>query len=177
MYQRVLYACFLNTGHETIDPRTNTPYFPNEHIVTDMADALNYLFGGSRCVWNCECWEVRPFIEEVLKRQRMASPKNPLHLFIDEAHLIVPRGSINMAESLEKRHEPEVMGLIATNGRRWNIQCIWITQKPQFLDSYIYRTAEYKIFFRLDPGDIQYFRGQGVTVSPLTGNNWEVKQS
>ena len=176
MFKRCLGAVFLNIGHEDL-LASDPAYFGGEKVAQTQAEAVQYLFGGSRCVWNCECYEVRGFVKEVLERQRMASPKNPLHIFVDEAHLVAPRGSIDLAEAVEKGVAPNDLGLIATNGRRWNLQCVWITQRPQFMDPIIYRTAEYKIFFRLDPGDLLYFKSMGITLKPKSGQDWEVKQS
>lgn len=176
MYKRTTHSVFVNVGHEDVggqDPN----YFQGEHMLTDMRQVIDYLFEGGRCVWTCNYNEVRPFIGEVIRRQREREEKYPLHLFIDEAHLVAPAGSINIAEAVKKGEEPNEFNLLATNGRRWNIQAVWITQRPQNLDYNCYKTAEHKIFFRLDPGDTMYFRRMGVTLKEKEGYDWEVRQS
>jgi len=167
VYKRCERAIFINLGHEDLGC-TNELYWVGEKTVQSGQEAVQAVLSGERCVWLIpEISEVRPFIAELIKYQRAQETKYPISIFVDEAHLLVPNGSINLAACIKDEEEPDPWTLLATNGRRWNLQAVWITQRPQLLDPTCYKTAVNKFFFRLDPADINYFKRMGVTISEI----------
>jgi hypothetical protein len=85
--------------------------------------------------------------------------KKPFTIFLYECHLLVPPGTIALAESIRKGERPNAYTWLATMGRHWNIQCVWITQRPQMVASTVYRLCSGgRFFFHLAPEDVAYFR-------------------
>jgi hypothetical protein len=167
VYKRCERAVFINLGHEDLG-QSNPLYWQGETPATSAQEALQIVLGGGRCVWLVpEISEVRPFIADLIKYQREQETKFPISVFVDEAHLLIPTGSINLAKTIKDEEEPDPWTLLATNGRRWNLQAVWITQRPQLLDPTCYKTAVNKFFFRLDPADINYFRRMGITIEDI----------
>jgi len=167
IFKRTERGCFINLGHEDLG-QTNPLYWQGEKVANSGHEAIQLILGGERCVWLVpEIGEVKPFIAELIKYQRAQETKYPVSIFVDEAHLLVPAGSINLAACINNEEEPDPWTLLATNGRRWNLQAIWITQRPQLLDPTCYKTAVNKFFFRLDPADISYFKRMGVTIKEI----------
>jgi phage terminase large subunit GpA-like protein len=77
-----------------------------------------------------------------------------------------------LAAAIKEGGAPNIYMLAATNGRRWNIQIVWITQRPQNLDWTCYKTAPVKIWFRLDEPDEMYLKRMGIKLPPREGYQW-----
>ena len=71
---------------------------------------------------------------------------------------------------------PNTFTFLLTNGLRYNIRTVWITQRPQLLDPSIYRLCQYHIIFKLDYHDINYLQRAGVPVpdEPLARYDWVI---
>jgi len=141
------------------------PYFGK--FVTSRRADVGALLTGTTQVWNCDPWEVRPKLLEIFLAQRATTTLNPLAIFVDEAHLVAPQGSFAFPEA-GKVDVDNIIGVLCTTGARWNIRLIWITQRVQFADPGIIRTARYHVLFTHDPSDVEYYRRQGIVfVNPL----------
>jgi len=153
IFRRCPRAIFLNVAHE--------PYFDGVYSASNERDALTIADGErTHIVWNCNIWDVQGFLGKLIEMQLAREEKYPISIFVDEAHLVCPCHSINIVQG----RVPNSFGLLATNGLRWNLRAIWISQRPQLVDSTIYRTAEYKIFFKLHSADISYLRRERIKV-------------
>lgn len=149
---------FINTQHEEA-----AKYFPGIPVVFDGRSALAAAMGGQKTVWNAEPWEIRKWLLDLYLTQRKAKELIPITVYVDEAHLVAPRGSFRFPDSGEFTIE-NIIGVVCTTHRRWNLRFIWITQRPQLMDPSVYNTCRYHIFFTLDDRDIAYFRDLRIEV-------------
>jgi len=164
IYKATERGCFINMGHEDL-AGDQEAYWAGETLVHSGQEALQCILGGQRCVWvDPQINEVKPFVEELIKYQRAQETKYPITVFFDEAHLLMPQGSINLARCINENETPDTYSLFFTNGRRWNLQGVLITQRPQAVDGQVWKVCPNKIFFNLDIGDIMYFKRMGMVV-------------
>jgi len=153
------YTTFINLAREDIEG-TNPEYFQGFAMTQDGKVAYENLFKGIPTVWTCEPFGgiVEKWLEDVVTGQRQLKTKQPLTIFLDEAHLIAPPGTVDLGTAIRKGEKPNVYVWLATMGRHWNVQLVWITQRPQLLASAVYRLCATRFFFKLAPEDIAYFR-------------------
>jgi len=141
-------------------------YFKHEIPVRHVN--ITALLKGESCVWNADPWEVKPFLVRMFMHQRASKILQPVTICIDEAHLVAPRGCFNFPEDSHV-NEDNIIGVLCTTGLKWNVRIVWISQRPQFVDSGVYRTARYHVFFTVDNADLDYFRQQGLI---FTNPDW-----
>jgi len=177
IFKRTERGCFINMGHEDLGG-TDDNYWKGEKFVESGEEAIQCIMAGERVVWRTpQSNEIRPFVETLIQYQRAQETKYPITIFFDEAHLIMPAGSINLAASIADGEEPNAYTLFFTNGRRWNLQGVLITQRPQLLDATCYKVAVNKFFFRLDPADESYFKRMGVTIKERKDFEFDLRVS
>jgi hypothetical protein len=152
----------------------NEPYFAG--FVPGRRADVGALLSGTTQVWNCDPWEVKPKLLEIFLAQRASKTLNPLCIFVDEAHLIAKPGSMEFPES-GHIDEDCIIGVLCTTGCRWNIRMIWITQRPQFVDSGVYKTSRYFVFFTVNDADHYFFHRQGIDFVNPEWHNYAVIRS
>lgn len=140
------------------------PYF--EGFIPVRRVNIPSVLAGESFVWNADPWEVKPFLVRLFLIQRASETLAPITIFVDEAHLVAPRGCFTFPEE-GHINEDNIIGVLCTTGLKWNVRVVWISQRPQFVDSGVYRTARYHVFFTVDTADVDYFRQQGfIFVNP-----------
>ena len=159
-------ACFFNCAFDD--------YFPKENIISRIDEtAARGLHQGAALVVNCPSYEVKSNLIK-LHDFWMAQPLLPaLTIFIDEAHLVASRGSIRFPEG-EKIDQETVIGYLLATGRHINIRCVFITPKPQFIDSWVYRASRYHYIFEVDPADEAWLQSLGYSFENPTGHDYVV---
>lgn len=60
----------------------------------------------------------------------------------------------------EKDPQFQTMRDMAKRSRRWNVDIIWIVQRPQELNNVIWTQCDKFIFYYMDPGDFEYIASQ-----------------
>ena len=150
------------------------PYF--EDFMTVRRVDIAALLAGQSFVWNADPWEVRRKLVEIFLAQRACKTLNPITIFVDEAHLVAPRGCFAFPESGEIT-EDCIIGVLCTTGLKWNVRMVWISQRPQFVDSGVYRTSRFHVFFTVDATDLAYFRQQGIVFENPEWHDYVVVRS
>jgi hypothetical protein len=132
----------------------------SEIIVQDLTafhkaiaeDNFQVLYEPALPVQNGEEWfypDFRPFIQKVWRRVQLIGP---MMVVIDEAHYTMSRRTMPI----------EVLNII-TNGRRYGLDIVWITQRFVGVNSWARANADEYWFFRLaHPADLD-------TVSQIAG--------
>lgn len=86
--------------------------------------------------------DFRPFLEKIWRRVQLVGP---MTLIVDEAHY-----------TMSKRTMPLEMWNIITNGRRYGLDVVWITQRFVGVNGWVRANADEYWFFRLvHPADLQ----------------------
>jgi ABC-type dipeptide/oligopeptide/nickel transport system ATPase component len=156
---------YINTQHED--------YFQGEKITFNGQEALAAAIAGQRIVWNAEPWEIRKWLLDLYLAQRKAKDLLPITVYVDEAHLVAGRGSFNFPED-GRFSVDNIIGVMCTTHRRWNLRMFWITQRPQLVDPSVFRTCRYIVAFTLAPGDMQYFHDMRVEIPETAWHDFNV---
>ena len=137
----------------------------------DKADVGGLINGTNKIqVVECGPWEVGQQLLEIYNAQRASPTLTPISIFVDEAHLICGRGNFNFPDGAFDKES--IAAVLCTTGLRWNLRMVWITQRPQFCDSGIFRTARFHIFFTVSEGDITYFERNNITFTNPEWHDW-----
>ena len=164
-------AIFLNVGLET-----ESKYWADTPITTDPGEALKIIFNGGHVVLNIQPWggRIETFMERLVHIQVSCPSLKPISVFLDECHKSAPSRCFDIGQAIQKGEAPNIWLLTATEGRHWNIQMWWISQRSQLVDSTLVRECGSKVFFRLDPLDMEYWRRVGIVLTEKENYEYEI---
>lgn len=164
-------AIFINTGLET-----GTQYWGDVPITNSEDEALKALFDGKKIVLNIRPWggAIEWFMERLVHIQLKCPTLKPLSVFLDECHKSAPSRCFDIGQAIQKGEQPNIWLLTATEGRHWNVQMVWISQRSQLVDTTLVRECGSKVFFRLDPLDMEYWHRVGIDLSEKEDYEYEI---
>jgi hypothetical protein len=155
---------FFNTQGE--------PYFAEKGYTTLPRADVAGLLDGTNPVQVVECgpWEIPPQLLELYLAQRAAPVLKVVSLFCDEVHLVCGRGQFRFPDGAFDSES--IIAVLASTGLRWNIRCIWISQRPSFCDASLFRTSRYLIFFTVSEPERMFFEQNGITFENPEWHSW-----
>jgi len=149
LFSQMYSGIFLDIGDEP-----ENEYYSGIKVFTNTDECIRYVFEGKLAVLKCYPHNVKDILYKICKIQTALEEKQPVTIVIDEAHLCFPHGTVR----LNPDEPPNIVTLALTNGLRWNVRLMFLTQRVQLMDSNVFRLCETKVFFYLDGADRTYLR-------------------
>lgn len=143
---------FWNGGHE------NVSYFPISFLHCSGSDNImqikNALFRRKTIIYTPSIKQKTANAELSFWQQILMSVKKDITVIIDEVARVSPQGSIDTP-----------CHLLATAGRRWGLECIFITQRVADVSKTIVTQCQNWIIFEHSNIDRQYLLQRGLEIS------------